>query len=223
VKTYRTHRFPPLDLVRAAAEAEHVHAPAAEAFQAAIERGQREGFESGQREGERAGYESGHASGHAAGLQAGQDEARSQAQGELERLAVPIDALRQQLQALNEDWQALLRRDVVELVERVARQVVRCELALKPAQILALVEETLAAMPVTGGAIEVYLNSGDLQRIAELDVRRPEAWALRADATLEPGECRVKVGDAEADAGCKRRLAACVDQIRSQLQAEAQE
>ena len=101
MKPYRSHRFPPLDLVRAAAEAEHVHAPAAQAYQHAIERGQREGFESGQLEGERAGYEAGYAVGHAAGLQAGQDEARRQALGELERLAVPVDALRRQLDALH--------------------------------------------------------------------------------------------------------------------------
>ncbi|HEX3140290.1 MAG TPA: FliH/SctL family protein, partial [Rhizobacter sp.] len=168
------------------------------------------------------GYETGLAAGHAAGLQAGRDEALQQARGELERLAAPLDALRRELDGLHADWQASLRRDVVELVERVARQVVRCELALKPAQVLALVEETLAAMPAASGAITVYLNPSDLHRIAELDAQRPEAWSLVADSSLEPGGCRVKVGDTEVDAGCQQRLAACVDQIRQQLVPEAQ-
>lgn len=39
------------------------------------------------------------------------------------------------------------REDLLQLVEKVTRQVIRCELALQPTQLLALVEEALAAFP----------------------------------------------------------------------------
>ena len=44
-----------------------------------------------------------------------------------------------------------------------------------------------------------------------------------ADPRLEPGECRVKAGDHEVDAGCQGRLAACMEQVRDALSAEDRE
>ena len=126
-----------------------------------------------------------------------------------------------QLQALHADWEASLRKDLVGLVEKVARQVVRCELTLQPAQILALVEETLSGMPQRTGAVHVFLNPADLQRIQELDAARIPAWQLQADSGLEAGECRLLVGEEEVDAGCKQRLAACMEQVRGQLLQES--
>ncbi len=38
--------------------------------------------------------------------------------------------------------------------------------------------------------------------------------------SLDPGECRVIAGGREADAGCRQRLAACMDQVRGQLMPE---
>ena len=99
-----------------------------------------------------------------------------------------------------------------------SRQVIRCELALQPTQVLALVDEALGAMPASeDNKIEVFLNPEELQRIRELAPDRASRWKLIADSRLEPGECRVKAGDREADAGCKQRLAACMDKIRAQL------
>jgi flagellar assembly protein FliH len=213
---YRPHRFPPLDVVQCGtAPAAADTAAATQAFQAALQRGQSEGFVAGQKEGEQAGYEAG----HAAGLRAGREEARLAAQAELERLTQPLNAMLQALQSLRSDWEASLRSDVIDLVERVSRQVVRCELTLRPAQMITLVEETLAAMPPNrSGPVEVFLNPGDLQRITELDAGRPARWALHADSALDAGECRVKVGDSELDAGCRQRLGACLEQLRAQLQ-----
>ena len=67
----------------------------------------------------------------------------------------------------------------------------------------------LAACPVTP-----FL----LQRIQELDSTRVPDWKLQADSTLDAGECRLRVGEAEVDAGCKQRLGACMEQVREQLQ-----
>lgn len=222
----RTYRFPPLDLLQAdrtpvsGGDASDEAAPVApdpqalaQAYEQAAQRGHEQGFAQGQQEGQQQGYAAGLAQGRLQGQQALQQEARA----ELARLATPLDALTQQLRVLHEDWQASLGKDVIDLVERVARQVVRCELTLQPAQILALVEETLQGMPQRTGDVQVFLNPADLLRIQELDAGRVPAWHLQADSALEAGECRLRVGEAEVDAGCKHRLQACMEQVREQL------
>jgi flagellar assembly protein FliH len=101
--------------------------------------------------------------------------------------------------------------------------VIRAELALQPVQMLALVDEALSAMPPTRDEVEVLLNPEELKRIQELDPKRARKWNLLADPRLEPGECRVKAGDHEVDAGCQGRLAACMEQVREGLAADDQE
>jgi flagellar assembly protein FliH len=66
-------------------------------------------------------------------------------------------------------------------------------------------------------SVEIYLNRQDLERIRELDTKVAARWNLVADEHLEPGECRIKAGNREADAGCSQRLTACMDQIAAQL------
>jgi flagellar assembly protein FliH len=44
-----------------------------------------------------------------------------------------------------------------------------------------------------------------------------------SDPALDLGECRVRAGDHEVDAGCQNRLAACMTQVRESLDAAAKE
>lgn len=226
----RTYRFPPLDLLQAARTAHDSKAAQAQpapavpdpqalalAYEQAAQRGHEQGFAQGHQEGLQSGQQQGYAAGLAEGHAQAQLAMQQSVQAELQRLSAPLDTLTTQLRAMHEDWQASLGKDVIDLVERVARQVVRCELTLQPAQILALVQETLEGMPQRTGPVQVFLNPADLQRIEELDAGRVPAWRLHADSALEAGECRLSVGDAEVDAGCKHRLQACMEQVREQL------
>lgn len=223
MKAWRTHRFTPLtELMRSDAwrtgvpahlEAQ-AHASLADSFQQGVDRGYREGHETGVREGREDGLKQGRVEGRREGHEAGLREIRER----FATLAAPINSMIDNLQQLQGDYQTAQRRELVELLAKVARQVIRCELALQPAQVLALVDETLATMPPTQDSdIEVYLNEGDLQRILEIDHSRAAQWKLLPDARLEPGECRVKAGAHEADAGCRQRLSACMEQVREQL------
>ncbi len=144
--------------------------------------------------------------------------ARRQVLARFDGLAAPIEALRRQLEALLADYESALRTEVVDLVAKVAQQVIRSELTAQPAQLLSLVDEALPrcrAGPAT--AIEVFLNRADLERIAQLGDARTEHWNLIPDSTLQPGECRIRAGSNEVDAGCRRRLEACMEQVGTQL------
>jgi len=222
MKTWRPHRFVELaDVVddqarRAGSPLDRSPSLASRSveLEQELERGYREGLEKGLREGRETGLSQGRNEGFHDGAAAG----KSSVIERFESLARPVDAMLKSLGNLQTDYHAALRKEVVELVAKVARQVIRSELALKPAKLLKLVDETLATMPhAPNSEIVVFLNEGDLVRLREMETVRAIQWNLRADPQLEPGECRVKAGSREADAGCGQRLAACMEQISAQL------
>lgn len=220
MKQFRPYHFPPLSQFSAAGTAPPADAGAQwdGAVAEGYRQGERDGYETGLGNGRNDGYQAGHAEGMALGREQALREAR-----ELhEQAARPVDALLDSLKQLRSDYRAAQRKEVVDLVGKVARQVIRAELALQPVQLLALVEEALAAMPPTREQIEVCLNPEELKRITELDPVRAAKWNLLAEPALAAGECRVKAGDHEVDAGCQGRLAACMDQVSDQLQAAAE-
>ena len=221
----RPHRFPPLLQLRQGREAvaglngAQLQAALAEGFQEGLDKGYAEGRASGLASGQDEARHAAEARGYQQGLEKVQEEARRQLAGPL----AAVEALQARLRQLQDDYQAALRREVVDLVERVARQVIRAELTLRPAQLLSLVDETLAAMPsVPRDQVSIHLHPEDLRRLQELAPERARDWALHADPQLASGECRVLAGTREADAGCAQRLEACMDQVKAQLSADAE-
>ncbi|WP_326536810.1 flagellar assembly protein FliH [Pseudorhodoferax sp.] len=213
LRNARPHRFPPLAQVQARASGPD-GSDASQAFQQAMDQGYAEGLRSGKEAGEA----QGHRSGHAEGLRQGVEQARREVMAAFDDQAKPVEAILEALKNLQADYQDALRDEVVELVGKVARQVIRCELALQPLQLLTMVDETLATLPrVRAREVEVFLHPEDLQRITDLDPERAKKWKLLPDTRLEPGECHVRAGRHEADAGCRQRQAAVMDQVRAQL------
>ena len=231
MKQFRPYHFPPLAQFIAAGVAKRAQSPSSssstttpdEDWQSAIadgyRQGQREGYEVGLDEGRNDGYDAGHAE----GVERGVAEGRQQALAELEQMAKPVDAMLRSLKKMKTEFRNAQRKEVVDLVGKIARQVIRAELALQPVQMLNLVDEALAAMPPTRDEVEVFMNPEELKRIQELDPKRAKKWNLMADPTLDLGECRVRAGDHEVDAGCQGRLAACMEQVREGLAAADQE
>lgn len=219
MKQFRSYHFPPLYQLTSALPkgSESAGAGSAEEWQAALS----DGYRQGQREGYEAGLDQGRADGfpvgQSEGLQRGIEEGRTMALAQFEELSKPVDAMLKSLKKLKTDMRAAQRKEVVDLVGKIARQVIRAELALQPVQLLALVEEALSVMPPSRDAVEVFLNPEELRRVLELDPKRAKKWTLLPDPSLEPGECRVRSGDNEVDAGCQGRLSAVMDQVREQL------
>jgi flagellar assembly protein FliH len=222
MKQFRPFHFPPLAQL---APAQRGDAPAASDtdWQGAVAdgyaQGQQDGHDAGFARGLEQGQADGHAAGRAEGDARGYEEGRQRALAELESLAQPVDAMLAGLEKLKAEFRSAQRKEVVDLVGKIARQVIRAELALQPVQMLNLVDEALAAMPPSRDGVEVRLNPEELKRIQELDPKRAKTWNLLPDPSLEPGECRVKSGDHEVDAGCQGRLAACMDQVAEALAA----
>lgn len=226
-RVWRSHRFGALAELAApnggsgpGALPSQVTSAMHDGYQRGMERGYREGHESGLR----SGMETGRAEGREEGKQQGIEAGRHEALARFERLAAPTTSLLEQLKQMQADYQTAMRKEVIELVAKVARQVIRKEIQMQPMQLLALVDEALTTMPRVGAKeIAVYLNPQDCERIIELDPVQAERWNLWADDKLEPGECRVRAGQREADVGCTQRLTACMEQIEERLFPEADE
>ena len=113
-KNWRSHRFTPLgELMGSDAWRSGVplhlspsaRAAQADGFQQGMERGYREGFEKGERDGREQGFDHGFAEGRSQGSEAARTEVRQR----FDAMATPIDALRGQLERLQEDYQTALR------------------------------------------------------------------------------------------------------------------
>ncbi|WP_312456637.1 flagellar assembly protein FliH [Pseudescherichia sp.] len=216
---YRVHRFPPRHAARSDARPESTdfqrqlmdgyQQGLQKGFAEGVSEGQETGFREGQAKGQAEGYRQGYAEGSLAGQQAGLAQFTQAAQ--------PLEAIADRLNDYLAHMQRKQREDLVQLVEKVTRQVIRCELALQPTQLLALVEEAIAAMPSVPDPLKVCLSVEEFTRIQSVAPEKVTAWGLVASADLSTGECRIVTEASELDIGCEHRLEQCMAVLKETL------
>ena len=223
---YRVHRFPPRhalhpgELPTAGVSAADFQRQLMDGFQEGMqkgfEQGVNEGHEEGFREGHQKGEDEGYRQGYAEGSLAGQKEGLAQ----FSLAARPLEALSIQVNDYLAHIQSKQREDLLQLVEKVTRQVIRCELALQPTQLLALVEEAIAAIPATPDSMHVYLSTEEFNRIQNVAPAKVKEWGLAPSADLPVGECRIVTDTCELDVGCEHRLEQCMKVLKETLSPE---
>ncbi|MCQ4269064.1 flagellar assembly protein FliH [Pseudomonas sp.] len=222
-RSWRPFRFPPR--VKAPAQLAEGLAGDPAALQRAVAEGFQEGIDKGYREGLEQGREAGHREGFERGVEdgrsIGREEGRQQGRQAFETAARPLDRLIEMFEHFQRDYQQARREELLELVQKVAKQVIRCELTLHPTQLLTLAEEALNAMPGDQDDVRIHLNPEECARIRELAPERAAAWRLVPDDKLALGECRVLTAQAEADIGCQQRLDSCMDTLAEHMRDSA--
>jgi len=216
-RNWRPYRFPPRSSqaqVNWGADPAALQRAIADGFQEGSEKGYQQGLEQGQAAGEREGFEKGRLE----GIQQGRDEGREQGKQLFDEASKPLEQISEQLHQFLNDFDRKRRQELLELVKKVAQQVIRCELTLHPTQLLTLAEEALAAMPADHGDVRVLLNPEEYARIKDLAPERAAVWRLVPDDKLALGECRVVTAQAEADIGCQQRLDSCVETLAEHMQ-----
>ncbi|WP_421682813.1 flagellar assembly protein H [Stutzerimonas urumqiensis] len=222
-REWRPFRFPPRFKVSGPSHDDWSGDPAAlqravaDGFQEGVERGYREGLEQGRQAGHGEGFERGVQDGKAIG----REEGRAQGRQAFDEAARPLEQVVASFERFRRDFEQARRDELLELVQKVAKQVIRCELTLHPTQLLSLAEEALAAMPGDPQDVRILLNPEECARIKELAPERAAAWRLVPDDKLALGECRVITAESEADIGCQQRLDACMDALGEHIRAEA--
>lgn len=220
-KGWRPYRFPPRASFNQAglagdnwdADPAALQRAIADGFQEGSEKGYQQGLGQGHEEGMREGF----AIGRNEGLARGREEGREEGRQLFEAASEPLDDISKHMQAFLEDFERKRRRELLQLVKKVAQQVIRCELTLHPTQLLNLAEEALAAMPAEQSDVHIQLNPEEYNRIKDLAPGRAASWRLVADDKLALGECRIVTAQTEVDIGCQQRLDACIDTLADHM------
>jgi flagellar assembly protein FliH len=153
--------------------------------------------------------------GYAKGYETGMKAARAEMQSQLDTLAAQVkrfDAamnfLSQPLNQLSEEVQ----QQLAKLSMTVARHVVRRELKLDPGQVVAVIRETVALLPVAARDVKVHLHPEDAALVRErLGLPSAErAWSIIEDPVQARGGCKVTTDTAHIDARVETRLGAAI-------------
>ncbi|MGR5454008.1 flagellar assembly protein FliH [Vibrio alfacsensis] len=222
---YRLHRFPPLakpvtiedDFVSESQGWQETQVDIQQQLEVGFQQGLQQGHEEGLRQGIEQGKQKGLLEGQKEGFQKGFVSGEQSGKQSFLEAAKPVNELYQALSRWQSEKEQQQRQMICELVQKVAQQVIRAELTLMPQQILALVDETLSAMPGKAETVTVHLNPQDLERITQINKELSASWKLVANSELPVGGCHLVTDDAEADASCDSRLQICMDNVKQHL------
>ena len=186
------------DVSAAVADAKHGNAPGLMTAEQ-IERIQTQAYKEA--------YEAGFKKGRAEGQVAGQSEARYK-----EKLSADmLTSLAQPFEQLDDS----VEEQLVSLSLAIARQLVRRELKADPSQVVGVVHEALAVLPVSSQNVKVCLHRDDVAIVREAmaHTEADRTWTLTADPGLQRGDCRIITDVSQIEATLEKRLTAVVTQM----------
>jgi flagellar assembly protein FliH len=145
--------------------------------------------------------------GLAEGRKAGQVEVRAQ----VEKLAGMFHDLAKPFEVLD----AEVERELLTLAMALARQIVRRELKTDPTQIIGIVRDAIAALPVAARDVRVHLHPEDAAVVREhlAPTESERAWVLVEDPVMARGGCQITTATSRIDARLETRLAAILSEL----------
>lgn len=160
-----------------------------------------------EREAWRQGFERGRVEGRAA-VEAAQAAQAARLDELVARLASLCDQLARPIEPLDDE----VARQLARLALQVGAQLARRELAADPAQVIAIIRESVGLLPIGVREVRVYVHPADGEvirpRLAASSGER--AWTLLDDPVMARGGCRVATEHSSIDARLDSRLATIV-------------
>jgi flagellar assembly protein FliH len=149
------------------------------------------------------------------GFEAGQAKAQAENQARLTALDAKVQQLDAILQFLSRPLQELdgqVENELTQLALVVGKQLARRELAVDPAQVIAIIRESLGQLPASARDVRVHLHPEDAVVVREkLAAPTSErAWTVVEDPTLSRGGCVVRTDNSQIDARLESRVHALV-------------
>jgi flagellar assembly protein FliH len=145
------------------------------------------------------------------GLAEGREEGRAQVRAQVEKLCNMFYDLSKPFEELD----AEVERELLALAMALARQIVRRELKADPTQIIGIIREAIAALPVAARDVRVHLHPEDAavvrQNLAPTESER--AWQIVEDPVMARGGCQVTSATSRVDARLETRLGAIVSEL----------
>lgn len=163
---------------------------------------------------QQAAYEEAYARGLAEGREQGQREGFAAGQKEAAELASRIGRVLQSLAAPLEELDDEVEAQLVRLALTLAKQIIRREIQAQPGEILAVVREAVALLPLASREVKVHLHPDDARFLREqLGPQDQSAWQMVEDVSISRGGCRVTTLSSQIDATLERRLAALAAEL----------
>jgi flagellar assembly protein FliH len=107
-----------------------------------------------------------------------------------------------------------VEQQLAQLAMLVARQLVRRELKTEPEQVIAVVREALAALPVAARNVRLALHPDDAALVREaMSVDQGQQLQLVEDPVQTRGGCRVFTDTSQIDASVEARLNAVIARV----------
>jgi flagellar assembly protein FliH len=145
------------------------------------------------------------------GLAEGREAGRAQVRAQVEQLAGMFYDLAKPFEELD----AEVERELLTLAMALARQIVRRELKADPTQIIGIIREAIAALPVAARDVRVHLHPEDAavvrQNLAPTESER--AWQIVEDPVMARGGCQVTTATSRVDARLETRLGAILSEL----------
>lgn len=160
-------------------------------------------------------YEDAFVKGHQAGMKSGQEKIQQQ----LTLLNNFISNLTRPFNDMNDD----ITRELAKLAGKIARSLVKRELATEPETIIALVRDTIKAMNSNPEDINVHMNPADAEILQEINRRTTEKkqWTIIEDPLIPRGDCKVGSKDSLIDENLQDRINLIIAQCLSDKRGES--
>ncbi|MCU0072242.1 flagellar assembly protein FliH [Pseudomonas koreensis] len=139
-------------------------------------------------------------------------------------LAAKIASLEQLMAHLFEpiaEQDTQIEKSLVDLVQHIARQVIKRELAIDSTQIEHVMRDALKLLPLGVENVRLYVNPQDFAQVKALRERHEESWRIVEDESLLPGGCRVETEHSRIDASIETRVGQVMDKLFDQLHEQA--
>jgi flagellar assembly protein FliH len=145
------------------------------------------------------------------GLAEGREAGRAEVRAQVERLSGMFYDLAKPFEVLD----AEVERELLTLSMALARQIVRRELKTDPTQIIGIIREAIAALPVAARDVRVHLHPEDAavvrQHLAPTENER--AWVIVEDPVMARGGCQVSTSTSRIDMRLETRLGAMLSEL----------
>jgi len=149
-------------------------------------------------------FEEGYSQGFQKGIQDGEAAIR-------ERLKT-IDSIADFLQQPLAEVDEAVIEQLSQLSISIARKLIRREIKTDPGQIVAVVRETISALPAGMQNIRVFMNPDDATVLREtMNIADGDkSWTIVEDPLLSKGGCKVLTDFSEVDASVEARLSGII-------------